>query len=154
MKEYIFSVIITSVLIALSELIVPSAKLKVTVSTVFTIVLLISLISPFKNVKFDDVIDVFSPTNEQIELDKNTTDYFTNKITDYYEKEFKMMLFNENLITEDVKVEICGSEIVKIKIYLSNLVIPENNTHINNIVIQNYVAKILGVEEKKVEIYA
>ena len=94
-------------------------KVEICPRKVFTIVLLISLISPFKNVKFDDVIDVFSPTNEQIELDKNTTDYFTYKITDYYEKEFKMMLFNENLITEDVKVEICGSEIVKIKIYLN-----------------------------------
>ena len=64
------------------------------------------------------------------------------------------MDFSNDLICEKVIVEISNTSIKKIKIFLSNLVIPEDNEHINNIVIANFVAEILGVNAEKVEIYA
>ncbi|MBE5742224.1 MAG: hypothetical protein E7360_02750 [Clostridiales bacterium] len=154
MKSYLLSVVITSVLIALSELIIPQGKLKSVVNVIFTVVLLISIISPITEIDLDEAISVFNPTESEVVLDGNAENYLTSKIKDYYEKEFKIKLLGEDLVAEKIIVEINRMEIMKIQIYLSNLVIPENNEHINNIVIQNYVAEILGVDGQKVEIYA
>ena len=153
MKEYVISVVITSVLIALSELIIPQGKLKSIVSMIFTITLLISIISPFDSI--EDLTPVFNLNTEYKEnINEETKIAFEKEIENFYEKQIKTKLLAENLVTEKINVEISGIEIVRIQIYLSNLVIPENNEHINNNVIRNYVAEKIGIETEKVEIYA
>ncbi len=155
MKTYIISVVISSVLISLSELIIPQGKLKTVVSTVFSIVLLISMISPLVDFNFDDSEYVFSITDEnQTENSQNFDDYFDLKAEKYYSNRYKNILKENDLICERVIVEISKLNIYKIQIFLSNLVIPENNEHINNNVIRNYVAEILGIPKERIEIYA
>ena len=155
MKTYIISVVISSVLISLSELIIPQGKLKTVVSTVFSIVLLISMISPLIDFNFDDSEYVFSNTSEsQTENIQNFDDYFDLKAEEYYSSHYKNLLKENDLICERVIVEISKLKIKKIQIFLSNLVIPENNEHINNNVIRNYVAEILGIPKERIEIYA
>lgn len=155
MKTYIISVVISSVLISLSELIIPQGKLKTVVSTVFSIVLLISMISPLVDFNFDDSEYVFSNTSEsQTENIQNFDDYFDLKAEEYYSSHYKNLLKENDLICERVIVEISKLNIKKIQIFLSNLVIPENNEHINNNVIRNYVAEILGIPKERIEIYA
>lgn len=155
MKTYIISVVISSVLISLSELIIPQGKLKTVVSTVFSIVLLISMISPLVDFNFDESEYVFSNTSEsQTENIQNFDEYFDLKAEEYYSNRYKNILKENDLICERVIVEISKLNIQKIQIFLSNLVIPENNEHINNNVIRNYVAEILGVPRERIEIYA
>ena len=155
MKTYIISVVISSVLISLSELIIPQGKLKTVVSTVFSIVLLISMISPLVDFNFDDSKYVFSNTDESItESKQNFDEYFDLKAEEYYSNRYKNLLKENDLICERVIVEISKLNIQKIQIFLSNLVIPENNEHINNNVIRNYVAEILGIPKERIEIYA
>ncbi len=155
MKTYIISVVISSVLISLSELIIPQGKLKTVVSTVFSIVLLISMISPLVDFNFDDSEYVFLNTSEsQTENIQNFDDYFDLKAEEYYSSHYKRLLKENDLICERVIVEISKLNIKKIQIFLSNLVIPENNEHINNNVIRNYVAEILGIPKERIEIYA
>ncbi len=57
------------------------------------------------------------------------------------------------LIAERVEVEICNLQIVKVKVFLSNLVIPSENEHININVIKSYVSNLIQIDEEKVEIY-
>ena len=147
MKQYLISVVITAVLIALSELILPHGKLRAVVNTVFAIVLLLCLISPISRVDdFELSKEVFIGEPSTPNLNQGVTAYFDGRISAYYENEFKNKLFDEDLITERIEVEICNTQIVKIQIYLSNLVIPEENSHINITVIKNYLSKILGVD--------
>ena len=155
MKAYITSVVLTSVLIALSELILPHGRLKVVVNTVFSIVLLISMLTPLRSNNIDFDLPVFN--NQSSVTDYNNQDvqsYFNDRISEYYQEKFSSELKRNNLIAERVEVEICNMEIIKVQIFLSNLVIPENNEHININVIQNYVAKIIGVDAEKVVAYA
>ena len=154
MKSYLISVGITAVIIALSELIIPQGKLKTVVTTVLSIVLLIAMINPFAEIDFDQSQSVFNPTEQESSLNNGDGEYFDRRLTEYYQKIFKEKLKSNDLICEKVIVEISQSSIKKIQIFLSNLVIPENNEHINNNVIANYVAEILGIDASKVEIYA
>lgn len=155
MKEYIISVVITAVLISLAELILPQGKLKSIVNTVFSLTLLISMITPLKNADMQII-----PTFNQIEIDNKNeeltyvSDYVDGKVAKYYATKYKNVLLENDLVAERVFVEIDNLQIVKVKIFLSNLVIPEENEHINNNVIASYVAQILGIDAKRVEIHA
>ena len=154
MKTYLISVIVTSIVIALSELIIPQGKLKTVVNTALSIVLLIAMISPFADINVEDNLPVFNPNekNEHYEIDENG--YFDQRLKQYFERVYTEKLKANDLICEKVVVEISQSSIKKIQIFLSNLVIPNDNSHINNSVIANYVARVLGINKEKVEIYA
>lgn len=155
MKSYILSVVITSILIALSELVLPQGKMKIVVGTIFSIVLLFSILSPLVSVGFDDSMFVFNSESEVENLsNEKIEEYFDLKIENYYQKEYERSLMDNDLVVEQIKVEVSRKELVKVEIFLSNLVIPEDNSHINNYVITNYVAKILGVDSSLVTIYA
>ena len=154
MKTYLISIVITSVIIALSELIIPQGKLKTVVTTVLSVVLLIAMINPFAEIDLDGSQSVFNPDESQNSSQTTSSDYYDERLKDYYQKIFIEKLKSNDLICEKVIVEISQTSIKKIQIFLSNLVIPENNEHINNNVIANYVAEILGVNAQKVEIYA
>ncbi|MBR2337563.1 MAG: hypothetical protein IKA61_06440 [Clostridia bacterium] len=156
MKSYILSIIVTSVAIALSELILPQGRLKPVVSTAFSLALLFCVISPLKNTSdFGDISAVLKNEPSVVTPDVSQVNtYFDGRIEKYYQSVFKNQLLNNSLVAEEVIVETDNLKIIKVKIFLSNLVIPEENSHIDNNVIANYVAEILGVEQSKVEIYA
>lgn len=154
MKSYLFIVIITSIAISLSELILPNGKLKTVASTAFSLILLLTTLTPLSGSKLDISVPTFGiESNIDVNTESYIIEYFNDKNEEYYEKEYNLILKAENLITEKIIVEISNNKIIKIEIYLSNLVIPENNQHINNIVMQNYVADILGVDSKIVVVY-
>lgn len=155
MKGYILSVVITSILIALSELVLPQGKMKIVVETIFSIVLLLSILNPLVSADFDNAVLVFNNESEMDNFDsEKIEEYFDLKIENYYQKEYESSLRENNLVAEKIKVEVSRKEITKVEIFLSNLVIPEDNSHINNYVITDYVAKILGVDSNLVTVYA
>ena len=154
MKAYIISIIITSILIALTELILPQGRLKSVVNTVFSLTMLLVTISPLSNIEADISIPTFNQSQNNNDLDTEyLNDYFEVRLENYYADLFQKQLFRSDLITEKIIVDIKDMQIENVQIFLSNLVIPEENTHINNNVIANYVSDVLGISVKKVEIY-
>lgn len=154
MKSYIISIVSVAILIALAELILPQGRLKNVVNTVFSLFLLIVIIKPLNSIE-ESSIPTFNQEDVAKTIDVSYVyDYFDSKAEDYYASYYKNILFENDLIAESVIVKINDMKIEKIKIFLSNLVIPEENVHINNNVISLYVAEILGIEAEKVEIYA
>ncbi len=156
MKEYLISVIMTAVSVAISELILPQGRLKTVINTVFSLAMLVVIISPLKTFNESQSEFVFkAESQEKFTVDTSfINEYFDGKAEKLYANQFKSKLLDNDLVAEEVIVEISNMEIIKIKIFLSNLVIPEENSHINNNVIAKYVAEALGVEAEKVEIYA
>ena len=154
MKSYIISIVSVAILIALAELILPQGRLKNVVNTVFSLFLLIVIINPLNSIE-ESSIPTFNQEDVAKTIDVSYVyDYFDSKAEDYYASYYKNILFENDLIAESVIVKINNMKIDKIKIFLSNLVIPEENVHINNNVISLYVAEILGIEAEKVEVYA
>ncbi len=155
MKSYIVSIVITSIIIALTELILPHGKLKSVVRTVFSLTLLVTMISPLSKDEFIQGVPSFKQEVEQnITNPYYVNEYFEDRLEIYYQTLFKNQLLKSDLVTEDIIVEIDNMQICKVKIFLSNLVIPENNLHIDNNVIAKYVANVLQIDVSKVEIYA
>ena len=70
-----------------------------------------------------------------------------------YENTYIIILEDYDLIAERVEVEICRSEIQKIRIYLSNLVIKDSDERININVITKYISEILNADIDKIEVY-
>ena len=154
MKPYIISVVICSILISLTELIVPQKRLKSVVSTVFSLSLLTVMIKPLNSGEVQIYIPTFNQNSAQITTDVNyLNEYFEDRFEKYYQTLFEKQLRSNDLITEKIIVEIVNTQIENVQIFLSNLVIPEKNEHINNNVIANYVAEILDLDVKKVQIY-
>ncbi len=154
MKAYVISIVICSILIALTELILPQKRLKSVVNTVFSISLLVIMIKPLSNDEDQNYIPTFNQNSQQTKPDSNYfNNYFDERFEKYYEALYQRQLLNSDLVTDKIIVEIENMQILCVQIFLSNLVIPEENTHINNNVIVNYVAEILGLEKEKVQIY-
>ncbi|MBO4262290.1 MAG: hypothetical protein J5903_00710 [Clostridia bacterium] len=150
MKTYIISVLVAAVLFSLCEMIVPSGKIKTTVKLVLSAAFALVMIAPI----FDfDASELFSFDVETETAQAELTAYVDEKTSSTYGKYIKEILLQNDLVAEKVEVEICRMKIEKVRIYLSNLVIPENDGHINNNVIGEYVAGLLGLNCETVEIY-
>ena len=155
MNTYFLSIITTSIIVALSEMILPNGKLKSVVNTVFSIAILFTIVSTIVGISENDFDFSFNNTdsgqkNENVEY---VADFFDNSIKEYYQKFFADKLKENDLIAERVEVEICNMKIEKVYVFLSNLVIPNENAHINNNVIKNYVSKVLNLAENQIELY-
>ena len=155
LKPYFITIIVTAVALSLSELIIPQSKMKITVKTVFSFVFLLAMIKPFIN--FD-----FSVSNLDFTKDKTSQTYMRQGvISDNYEKiiaekyaeRYKAVLKENDLICEKINVDYSDGKIKKIQVYLSNMVIAENNRNINNNVIGDYVAKTLNADRELIVIY-
>ena len=155
MKEYLISIVLTAVSIAISELILPQGKLKTIVNTVFSLTILISVISPLSSSEEINADFIFNEIDSNLnQYDSSINNYFDMRAEELYAIQFKNQLLENNLVAEQIIVEIYNMKINKIKIYLSNLVIPEENSHINNNVIAIYIANVLEVDQEMVEVYA
>ncbi len=151
MKTYLISVCLTAIIISLCEFILPQGRMKNAVWTVVSVLFAITLIKPILNFNVEEIVDFDKYIDNY--SDSKTVGYFDEKEESYLEKYYKQLLFEKDIVAEKVKVEISRMNILKIEVYLSNLVIGENNEHINNSVICDYVAKTLNVDTEKVIVY-
>ncbi|HBF86290.1 MAG TPA: hypothetical protein DDW54_01270 [Clostridiales bacterium] len=155
MKAYLFTVICSAVILSIADFIIPAGKMKTTSKTVLSFIFLLSVVYPVTKEVFSDVS--FTPLNT-VETagtfeSGETYEYFSSRKKDYAEKKVSEILEENDLIPEKVEVTVKSGEIDKIEIYLSNLVIGEENPNININVITDYVADILGVKREIVVIY-
>ncbi|MBQ9782285.1 MAG: hypothetical protein IJW26_03775 [Clostridia bacterium] len=155
MQAYLLTVILTSVAVSLAEMIMPNGKLKIVVNTVFSIAILLSVVSSLQNIESEDFKVVFNDISSDINYEElnYVSEYFDESASKYYQSYYKDKLKSEDLIAERVEVEICNLQIIKVSVFLSNLVIPEENEHININVIKSYVADVLSLSKERIEIY-
>ena len=150
MKTYLISVAAVSVLLSLSGLILPKGKTEKLVRTAFAALFLFVLIRPVVGSELS--LPEFLPETETVAI-SDFGEYVREEISSRYEKTFFEVLRQNDLVSESIVVETKGKEIVKVEITLSNLVIDENFPHINNTVIGNYIAGLIGLPSGKVVVY-
>lgn len=153
MKAYLLTVVITSVIVALAEMILPSGKLKIVVNMVFSITILLAVVSSLGKIDEMDYQTVFNQQTQNFNGLNYINEHFDTSAEKYYNSLYNDKLKENDLIAERVEVEICNLQIVKVKVFLSNLVIPSENEHININVIKSYVSNLIQIDEEKVEIY-
>ena len=149
MKTYIISVLVVAISLTVAQLVIPKGRIKTAVEAAISVIFIAAVISPLTDLNvfnFFDTEAVSANSEQKIEyLDKGVEKYCAKYIKDRLER--------IDLIAEKVEVEISRGEINKIDIYLSNLVIEENNEHINNTVIENYVAEKLSLNPEIIKVH-
>ena len=153
MKEYVIFAFLSVALFTLVKIALPKGKINSAATFVISAAMFLCLLKPvFALFSSDKTETVFGKSREFSEATE-VTNYLDRKTEEYYEKAYYEVLKRDNLICEMVNVEICDNKIKKIEIYLSNLVIAENEEHININVIADYVADLIGEERKIVSVY-
>ncbi len=155
LKPYFITIIVTAVALSLSELIIPQSKMKITVKTVFSFVFLLAMIKPFINFDFSvsDLDFTKDKTSQTYMRQGVMSDNYEKIIAEKYAERYKAVLKENDLICEKINVDYSDGKIKKIQVYLSNMVIDENNRNINNNVIGDYVAKTLNADRELIVIY-
>ncbi len=152
MSAYLICVALSSVFLSLSELILPRGKTKNCVKIVLSVCFALILIKPFAiKTAIGDSGSIAA--NDTLEISVDVSDEIDKILAKSYENDIKTELLRNDLVCESVNVEICRGEIKKIRIYLSNFVIIDEQAGINNIVVRNYVAEKLKFSPDKIEIY-
>ena len=142
----------TIVLISVVQLALPKGKTSETATKILSIVLIFCFLKPLGTFSFNHA------DREKINSGAESGvaafgEYVDENLKKYYETCFFETLKANDLICERVNVEICDKKLIKTEIYLSNLVIAENNEHININVITDYVAEKLGIDRGCLTVY-
>lgn len=152
MKTYLITILVTIVLISVVQLALPKGKTSETATKILSFVLIFCFLKPLGAFS----LDLAERDKLNSEADKNVAvfdKYVDENLEKYYEKCFFDTLKANDLICEKINVEICDKKLIKTEIYLSNLVIAENNEHININVITDYVAEKLGIDRGCLTVY-
>ncbi len=152
MKTYLITILVTIVLISVVQLALPKGKTSETATKILSFVLIFCFLKPLGTFS----LNLVERDKLNSEVDKNVAaikKYVDENLGKYYEKCFFDTLKENDLICEKVNVEICDKKLIKTEIYLSNLVIAENNEHININVITDYVAEKLGIDRGCLTVY-
>mgnify|MGYP004507240097 CR=1 FL=1 len=152
MKTYLITILVTIVLISVVQLALPKGKTSETATKILSFVLIFCFLKPLGTFS----LNLVERDKLNSEVDNNVAaieKYVDENLGKYYEKCFFDTLKENDLICEKVNVEICDKKLIKTEIYLSNLVIAENNEHININVITDYVAEKLGIDRGCLTVY-
>lgn len=152
MKTYLVTILVTIVLISVVQLALPKGKTSETATKILSFVLIFCFLKPLGTFS----LNLVERDKLNSEVDNNVAaieKYVDENLEKYYEKCFFDTLKENDLICEKVNVEICDKKLIKTEIYLSNLVIAENNEHININVITDYVAEKLGIDRGCLTVY-
>lgn len=152
MKTYLVTILVTIVLISVVQLALPKGKTSETATKILSFVLIFCFLKPLGTFS----LNLVERDKLNSEVDNNVAaieKYVDENLGKYYEKCFFDTLKENDLICEKVNVEICDKKLIKTEIYLSNLVIAENNEHININVITDYVAEKLGIDRGCLTVY-
>lgn len=139
------------VVFALFDLVLPSGKIKKCAAVALFAAFALTVVYPLVKNTFDDFEFSFDLDGEASD---ETTETFLNEfIESAYSKDITSSLLSVDLVAERVEVEYCRGEILKIEVYLSNAVFIDDDGHIDNNVIADYVSKELGLDRDKLVVY-
>lgn len=151
-KGYFALIAAGCVFLSVAQLILPKGKMNKCVTCLLSACFALIVISPFAKGG-----DLFSSNIFDYEAEPVGNYDVVTSIDDYlaeeYAETYKKSLLQSDIVAESVKVEFCRAKLQKIRVYLSNLVIIDDDGSINSNVIADYVADVLSVDSDKVEIY-
>ncbi len=152
MKAYLITILVTIVLISVVQLALPKGKTSETATKTLSIVMIFCFLKPLGafSLNIADRDKINSEAESEVAAFGK---YVDENLKKYYETCFFETLKANDLICDRIYVEICDKKIIKTEIYLSNLVIAENNEHININVITDYVAEKLGIDRGCLTVY-
>lgn len=147
-RSYLVSVCSLVVLTEIVRLIVPKGKTKRTAEIVFSLVTVITLITPLVNLK-----NVLSG-NSWSEIAYEDNGYGIEEVTEkYYERIASNALNDDDIPVENIAVKTENGEIKKITIYLSDLVIDEKKEHINSSEIRTRLSTLFQIDTEVIEVF-
>ena len=147
-RSYLVSVCSLVVLTEIVRLILPKGKTKRTAEIVFSLVTVITLITPLVNLK-----DVLSG-NSWSEIASEDNGYGIEEVTEkYYERIASNALNDDDIPVENIAVKTENGEIKKITIYLSDLVIDEKKEHINSSEIRTRLSTLFQIDTEVIEVF-
>lgn len=133
MNDWIISVICVSAISIIIKLILPDGRSKNTVTFIISLIGILAIISPITKIDFNNVNLNFDFQNE-IEVDKTFIEYVEDCRENYYltmanTKLSEYLTINKaNFVFDDSQ---SGNPLKKIEINFDDLVIKNNNEHIN-----------------------
>lgn len=156
-KTYVLSVVAVVVISVVSDMLLPSGKMKNTCRAVYSLVVILVLISPALKLfstefDFSDVL-----CNENIDIDGDFADYANSVRENLIEKsvsdELRRKGYGEPQV--DVVAEMCDGTVSYKNIFVkfNKSVIIEQSQHINITEVSEIVADFLNVESGRVTVY-
>ena len=147
-RSYLVSVCSLVVLTEIVRLILPKGKTKRTAEIVFSLVTVITLITPLVNLK-----NVLSG-NSWSEIASEDIGFGIEKVTVKYYERIASHVFNyDDIPVANIAVKTENGEIKKITIYLSDLVIDEKKEHINSSEIRTRLSTLFQIDTEVIEVF-
>ncbi|MBE5756651.1 MAG: hypothetical protein E7342_02510 [Clostridiales bacterium] len=132
MKNYLLEIVVIVFIMAISSLILSEGRLKFFIKSIYSITLILVIISPIIKMKNTEVnFDLF--LENEIVFDQNFLDYVNNKKDENYKEILDKILLNMgiNRATFEFVLDKEENSIEKIFIDLKNAVIENKDEHIN-----------------------
>ena len=158
MKEWILCLTGVIILTTIFYLIMPSGKTNTLIKGVFSLICILVLVQPIASLK-NGKLGELTFKEVEINLDNEYLSFVYSKKLENIEKDCQNILKKEGLYTENVLVEFEENQfleykIIEIKINLKELVIEDENEHINKIDrARSSISKYFGIEKSAVIFY-
>ena len=158
MKEWILCLTGVIILTTIFYLIMPSGKTNTLIKGVFSLICILVLVQPITSLK-NGKLGELTFKEVEINLDNEYLSFVYSKKLENIEKDCQNILKKEGLYTENVLVEFEENQfleykIIEIKINLKELVIEDENEHINKIDrARSSISKYFGIEKSDVIFY-
>lgn len=150
---WILSVLGISVIGVLVDVILPEGEMQKYIKSIFSIIIIFTLITPLLNINIDKInLDTFIYNQSSVELDKNYISSFNKQYKELLEKNCEQILktngFSGVSVEIDINLENNQFEVKKVYLNLKNLVINTNEAHINKYTeMRESITKYLDVKE-------
>ncbi len=157
MNSWVLSIGLTTVILAVLNMILPSGKIGKFITSLFPLIVLLVVIKPIFNIDLNNIDKYFNESEYKVEYQ---TDYL-NSIMSRKKQEIVNNCSNilklNKIENADIKIEFIDGEnslsIKKVNINLQNAVIKTEDGHIDINRIKLEIAYSLTVDEKAVSIY-
>lgn len=145
MKEWVLSVFVTVLLSSIVGMIAPEGKIGKLIKCIFSIIILLTVISPFTNLNYANFSNLIDFDNLESNVQINFIYYANSKNAKKIEEKVNSYLEKNGINNAEIKVDFSVSsdyefKIDNININLKNSVINSDKEHI--VVLDNIVSEI------------
>lgn len=156
---WILSVLGVAILGVLVDIILPNGEMQKYIKSIFSILVVFTLIVPLLNINIDKLdINNFIYNQTSVELDQNYINSFNKQYKSLLEKNCEQLLETKGFSKVSVEIEINLEnnqfEVKKVQLNLKKLVINTNEVHINKYTeMRECITNYLDIKEDMVVFY-
>ena len=149
MKNWVISIVTIVIVNLISQIILSSSEISSFVKKIIGVITILIIISPLKSVLSLDIKEIF---NDEYIVDTNFIDTINTQKEEYMSKYIEQLLEQRGFYNIDAEINYIlsdyESKIELVRLNLKNLVINENQVHINKYTeIKSIVCNALGIKE-------